>query len=134
MRLSIIFSMFICGLMTLPAYAGEAPFQEKTPAGSAWSVPTEGVMLAKVRRKKRRKATNTGRERFIVREARLKGKDQKNIDFNDVSIGGQRKTPMSELITNGKANKDHDFIKIRLRWHPEMVQSASSLDAGSSVR
>ena len=133
MKFSIILSMLTLGLLAFPAFGAEAPYTSSKSAQSQWTVAQDGVQVAQ-RKKKRRKASNTGRERFITREARLKGKDQKNIDFGDVSIGGQRKTPMSQLITNGKANKDHDFIKIRLRWHPEMVQSASSLDAGSTVR
>jgi hypothetical protein len=76
-------------------------------------------------------AANGGQERFIVREQRMKNRDQKDVNFDDVSISGARKAPMSSLISNTNANKDHDFIKIRLRWHPEMVQSASSLDFGA---
>jgi hypothetical protein len=80
----------------------------------------------------KKKGTKGMREKYITREATLKGKDQKNIDFDSVDIGGQRKTPMGTLINQNKADKNYDFVKIRLRWHPEMVQSASSLDAGSA--
>lgn len=72
------------------------------------------------------------RERVMSREATLKSKDQKNIDFDAVDIGGQRKAPMGTLINQNKSEKEYDFVKIRLRWHPEMVQSASSLDNGKS--
>jgi hypothetical protein len=72
------------------------------------------------------------RERVMTREATLKSKDQKNIDFDAVDIGGQRKAPMGTLINQNKSEKEYDFVKIRLRWHPEMVQSASSLDNGKS--
>ncbi len=68
----------------------------------------------------------------MSREATLKSKDQKNIDFDAVDIGGQRKAPMGTLINQNKSEKEYDFVKIRLRWHPEMVQSASSLDNGKS--
>ena len=73
-----------------------------------------------------------GRERVMTREATLKSKDQKKLDFDAVDIGGQRKSPMGTLINQNKSEKDYDFVKIRLRWHPEMVQSASSLDTGKS--
>ena len=72
------------------------------------------------------------REKHISREATMKGKDQSKVDFDSVDIGGQRKTPMGTLINQNKADKNYDFVKIRLRWHPEMVQSASSLDSGTT--
>ncbi len=72
------------------------------------------------------------REKHISREATMKGKDQSKVDFDSVDIGGQRKTPMGTLINSNKADKNYDFVKIRLRWHPEMVQSASSLDSGTT--
>ena len=37
---------------------------------------------------------------------------------------------MGTLINQNKADKNYDFVKIRLRWTPEMIQSASSLDNG----
>jgi hypothetical protein len=74
------------------------------------------------------------REKIITREATLKSKDQTKLDFDSVDIGGQRKTPMGTLIGQSKANKDYDFVKIRTNWHPEMVQSASTLDTGASAQ
>ena len=86
------------------------------------------TLLAQRRRgKKKRKGAQ---ERHIVREKRVKGKDVSNVDFESVDIGGKRRTPMGTLINQNKADKNYDFVKIRLRWHPEMIQSASSLDAG----
>lgn len=84
------------------------------------------VLLAKA--KKAAKGGKGVREKYITREATMKSRDQKNVDFDAVDIGGQRKTPMGTLINQNKADKNYDFVKIRLRWHPEMVQSASSLD------
>ena len=72
------------------------------------------------------------REKYISREAVVKGKDTTNVDFDAADIGGQRKTPMGTLINQNKADKDYDFVKIRLRWHPEMIQSASALDSGDT--
>lgn len=82
----------------------------------------------------KKKAASTAREKHIVREGRTKSKDSRNIDFDAVDIGGERKTPLGTLVNNNKLDKNYDFVKIRLRWHPEMVQSASSLDSGSSTR
>ncbi len=71
-------------------------------------------------------------EKFISREAEArKVGDKKVIDFESTGIDGMRKTPLGSLIDNRKSNKEYDFIKIRQRWTPEMVQSASSLEAGS---
>lgn len=90
-----------------------------------------GMSVATAVAKPAKKSAKGTREKFINREATLKGKDSKSIDFDDVDIGGERKTPMGTLINQNKADKNYDFVKIRLRWHPEMVQSASSLDAGA---
>lgn len=79
---------------------------------------------------KKPKAGKGSREKHMSREATLKSKDQTKVDFDAADIGGQRKTPMGTLINQNKADKNYDFVKIRLRWHPEMVQSASSLDNG----
>lgn len=72
------------------------------------------------------------REKHITRETTMKSKDQSKVDFDSVDIGGERKTPMGTLINQNKADKNYDFVKVRLRWHPEMVQSASSLDTGKA--
>jgi hypothetical protein len=75
------------------------------------------------------------REKFITREAKTskggKAGDKTKVNFDEVDIGGQRKTPFGDMITNNKLKKDYDFIKIRQRWHPEMIESASSLEAGA---
>ena len=78
------------------------------------------------------KAKRGVREKHITREAVLKSKDQNKIDFDSVDIGGERKSPMGTLINQNKSDKNYDFVKVRLRWHPEMVQSASSLDTGNA--
>ena len=86
-------------------------------------------------KKKRAKAgakNGGGRERVLSREATLKGKDQTKVDFDAADIGGQRKMPMGDTISQNKSDKNYDFVKIRLRWHPEMVQSASALDSTDS--
>jgi hypothetical protein len=69
--------------------------------------------------------------RHLNGEASMKSKDQSKVDFEAADIGGERKAPLGTLINQNKADKNFDFVKIRLRWHPEMVQSASSLDNGA---
>jgi hypothetical protein len=98
--MSRLFAVLVAVALASPAFA--APGKKKTP----------GV-----------------RAKHLSGEAKLKSKDQKSVDFEAADIGGQVKTPMSSLIGSNKADKEYDFIKIRLRWHPEMVQSASSLSA-----
>lgn len=57
-------------------------------------------------------------------------KDSQKLDFDSTDIGGERKAPLGSLINQSKSDKNFDFIKIRLRWHPEMISSASELDSG----
>lgn len=75
----------------------------------------------------------SGREKIISREGRAKvSRDKSKIDFEDESINGVRKTPMASLLNSTKAKKDYDMVPIRTDWRPEMVKSASSLDAGKN--
>lgn len=80
------------------------------------------------------KAAAGSRERVLSREATVKGKDSTKVDFEAADIGGQRKMPLGDTISQNKADKNYDFVKIRLRWHPEMVQSASALDSGDTQK
>lgn len=107
-----------------------APLANAAPGlFSSQNEPVEKpVLLAQAGKKKSAKGGKAVREKFITREATLKGKDQKNLDFEAADIGGVRKAPLGSLIGKSNADKNYDFVKIRLRWHPEMVQSASSLD------
>jgi hypothetical protein len=92
-------------------------------AAFGFSLAVEGIAMAK-----------GAREKFITREAKSKGKagDSTKVNFDEVDIGGQRKTPMGTLVNNNKMKKDYDFIKLRQRWHPEMIESASSLESGGN--
>jgi len=90
------------------------------------------VLLAKAAKKKKTKRTRKVKEKHIVREKTYKGSDKKNLDFDAIDISGERKTPFGSIVNQNKASKDFDLIKIRLRWHPEMIQSTSSLETGRS--
>jgi len=72
------------------------------------------------------------RERVISREGRSKAGSKTKIDFEDTNIGGAAKTPYGSMLSNTKSNKNYDMVPIRTDWRPEMLQSASSLDAGRS--
>lgn len=71
-----------------------------------------------------------GRQRVISGEARSKHNQKTKIDFEDTDIDGQRRTPAGIAITKKNPDQDYDLINLRLRWHPEMIQSASSLETG----
>ncbi len=82
-------------------------------------LPTE--LVAK---KKRRVAP--GRDNLVM-EAEIR-KDRKSYDFDSMTIDGQRRVPLGNLINQKQANKEYEFVKIRLRWRKEMIQSASNLN------
>jgi len=96
---------------------------------NALSAASRPVLLAEAKTSKSGKGV---REKHIVREGRTKKGDQRNIDFDAADFSGERKTPLGTMVNNNKLDKNYDFVKIRLRWHPEMVQSASSLESGGS--
>jgi hypothetical protein len=72
------------------------------------------------------------REKHLSREKTMKTRDATKLDFDAADIGGNRKAPMGSFLNQNKADKEYDFVKIRLRWVPEMVQSSASLDSGKA--
>jgi hypothetical protein len=87
-------------------------------------------LYAKEANKKSAAGGGGSRERIISREGRAKAGSKTKIDFGDTDIGGAAKTPYGSMLTNTKSNKNFDMVPIRTDWRPEMLQSASSLDAG----
>jgi len=78
---------------------------------------------------------NQARKKVRKRRLSAEGKftrsgDKTTIDFDSVDIVGSRRTPLGSMINQNRASKEYDFVKVRLRWHPEMINSASSLDTG----
>jgi hypothetical protein len=117
MNLRSFFISILCSALFLAAEAsakGAKKAAVKKTSGSA-SAPSNGV-----------------REKIISREGRSKSGDKTKVDFDDADINGSRKGPMASMLSNTKAKKDYDLVPIRTDWKPEMVQSASSLDAGRS--
>lgn len=74
--------------------------------------------------KKKRRAPG---QKNLIMEGRMT-KDKKNYDFDSMSIEGQRRVPLGNLINQKEASKEYEFVKIRLRWRQEMIQSASNLN------
>jgi hypothetical protein len=70
-----------------------------------------------------------GRKKILTGEKRS-AKGSTEIDFDATSIDGQRKTPVGVSVGGSKSNNGFDLIKLRLHWHPEMVQSTSNLETG----
>jgi hypothetical protein len=92
-----------------------------------------GFFATEVSAKEAKKAAASGsREKVISREGRSKAGSKTKIDFEDTDIGGAAKTPYGTMLSNTKSNKNYDMVPIRTDWRPEMLQSASSLDAGRS--
>lgn len=79
---------------------------------------------------KKKNAVKTGRKnRITTRETRFRT-NKKSINFEEATLRGDRKRPQGTMIGSLKSNRDYDLIKLRLRWHPEMIQSTSSLESG----
>jgi hypothetical protein len=94
---------------------------------SSFSIALVLTLSANVAHAKQKRAPEQGRPHILSGEASQHG-DSKNIDFGETAIGGTNKTPSVSEIGAGKHPSDHDFVKIRLRWHPEMVASTSAID------
>lgn len=70
-----------------------------------------------------------GKAKILSSEGQIRRTgDKTSIDFDSVDILGSRKTPLGSVINQNRVDMGYDFVKIRLRWHPEMIKSASSLD------
>lgn len=90
----------------------------------------------KMKKKKRSRRSTKVRKRNLVIEKRIKYKkgDKAEYDFEAADISGGTKSPMGSLVDSLNSNKDYDFVKIRLKWTPEMLQSASSLETGRTSK
>jgi hypothetical protein len=66
------------------------------------------------------------RPKFLHTEKVYRG-DQTRVDLDETAVDGAPKTPVGSFVASEKIDKSYDFIRIRLRWHPEMVSSTSSL-------
>ena len=82
-----------------------------------------------VKRSKRTVSANkVGQKRKLSVESEI-SKDRRSIDFDKaIDIDGQRRNPLGALLSDQKqADKNYEFIKMRLRWRKEMIESAYDL-------
>ena len=101
----------------------------KTPVGQ-----DQGMLIAKDTKDSK---GGKSRERRLSTEREVRtspGGASTTIDFDSIDIGGERKTPVGAMVNQTKSDMDYDFVKIRMRWHPEMIQSAASLESGSTSK
>lgn len=98
-----------------------------SPARSFAATIQDGSILLAQGQNKRR--SSRGRKKILTGEKRS-AKGSTEIDFDATSIDGQRKTPVGVSVGGSKSNNGFDLIKLRLHWHPEMVQSTSNLETG----
>ena len=89
------------------------------------SEATDLILLAKKDKKKKKL-----RKRILSTEARSKKGQRTKIDFDEASIDGRRRDPAGVAITKNRPDHEYDLINLRLRWHPEMIQSTANLETG----
>ena len=112
------FAIVLTSFILEPSSAHSLGNYSEPPEKISQQNEVKKVLLAQKSRKKRLSAEGKIR----------KTGDKTVIDFESVDIVGDRRTPLGSMINQSRAEKDYDFVKIRLRWHPEMKKSASSLD------
>ncbi len=79
-----------------------------------------GGALAKEAQKKERSRIIQGEGKII------KGTDSTVVDFEEVSISGERRDPMGSMINQKNADKDYNFVRIRKDWQGEISQSTQN--------
>ena len=93
--------------------------------------PVPGTLIAQKNKSKGKKGkrASQGRKRYLQGEARTSS-SKTNIDFDEASIDGERRTPVGVQVGGSKQDHGYDLINLRLRWHPEMIKSTSNLETG----
>jgi hypothetical protein len=77
----------------------------------------------------KKKRNENVRQKFLTGEAKSK-RGSTEIDFDEASIDGRRRDPAGVAITKNNPNHQYDLINLRLRWHPEMIESTATLETG----
>ena len=119
---TISLKWILSAALTVPSALASAA----TPAVEASAFP-----LAKEKRillAKKRRASGKARKRHLVGEVKKK-RGSTSINFDEASIDGRRRLPAGVEISKNRPEHDYDLINLRLRWHPEMIQSTTHLDA-----
>ena len=79
-------------------------------------------------KKRRTMNANKGSQKSKLSVESTVSGDRRNIDFNKaINIDGQRRNPLGALLNQKQADKNYEFIKMRLRWRKEMIESAYDL-------
>ncbi len=115
-----LLTVFIIFGLTITAHAAPRVIAD----GTSVVAKSVGITIAKKKKKRKKKS---GRERIITRQKSY-SRSKTNIDLDSVDISGRTRAPMGSLVKRSRADNDFNFIRIRKRWHPEMIQSASGLD------
>lgn len=127
----------IAGLLSQPEAFAETPAPKASKQQAAFEHPMPTATLSqrsskKRKSKKRRKKRSGVRKKILSSEAGTKKGQSTKIDFDEASIDGRRRAPMGVAINKNKGNDDYDLIKLRLKWHQEMVDSAANLETGKN--
>lgn len=125
--------------LALAGPASEANAAAPSPGFLIAKAPTaaKGTNKKLAQKKRKKKATKKKRRRGVRKkilssEAGTKKGQSTKIDFDEASIDGRRRAPMGVAINKNKGNDEYDLIKLRLKWHQEMVDSAANLETGKN--
>ena len=131
--------LFLIGFFCLTPFAYSVGVVDRPQSIKAEGKQDTSVLLAKKAKASANKDSKddqsaAGRKKILTGEARYKASGKRNettsIDFDEASIDGMRRAPAGVAITKSRPDQDYDLIHLRLRWHPEMIQSTSNLETG----
>ena len=66
-----------------------------------------------------------GRPKFVTGEATQKSAS--SVTFDEGLINGRAKTAKGVTVDAGQPSRHYDFIKVRLRWVPEMLSTTENM-------
>ena len=130
-KIIIGLSIVACGLCVSLSRVVASPGKSPVNITSEASKEQGTLLLAKDTTKAKKGAD--GRRKILTGEASYKNtrRGQKtNIDFDEASIDGARKTPTGVAISKNRPDQEFDLINLRLSWHPEMKESTTRLETG----
>lgn len=127
----------LCALILALATPEPAAQANNPVAGVSQLAPQPVATVAqkskKKRKSKKKKRKKRGvRKKILSSEAGTKKGQSTKIDFDEASIDGRRRAPMGVAINKNKGDDEYDLIKLRLKWHQEMVDSAANLETGKN--
>lgn len=132
-RSSLMTTVFWLTLTAMPAHATESVPQVSS---SKWQEPKSKADLPAPVRLRRapllpRKdqishlpRARTNRPVHVESAPLREGLDKTKLEFKDTPITGERVIPEPIAVIQPGSDERMDLINLRVRWHPEMVQSA----------